>query len=198
MLKELLNARSINIYLVLLKEYRRLGLDEVELVILMNLFLDNENGIYVLKFKKLTQRMSISVNECEEKMQGLMNKGFVEIRVEYDKQNRATEYFDLNPTLKMLEKIYSLEAEDEKNQKIISMIEHQLGSALSPNDINVVLSWKSYSYEEIMEAYSKALANGVVSVNYINSILRSQERLDRTVDEAKSKAIKDFVKGIKR
>lgn len=198
MLKELLNARSINIYLILLKEYRRLGLDEVELVILMNLFLDNENGIYVLKFKKLTQRMSISVNECEEKMQGLMNKGFVEIRVEYDKQNRATEYFDLNPTLKMLEKIYSLEAEDEKNQKIISMIEHQLGSALSPNDINVVLSWKSYSYEEIMEAYSKALANGVVSVNYINSILRSQERLDRTVDEAKSKAIKDFVKGIKR
>ena len=198
MLKELLNARSINIYLVLLKEYRRLGLDEVELVILMNLFLDNENGIYVLKFKKLTQRMSISVNECEEKMQGLMNKGFVEIRVEYDKQNRATEYFDLNPTLKMLEKLYSLEAEDEKNQKIISMIEHQLGSALSPNDINVVLSWKSYSYEEIMEAYSKALANGVVSVNYINSILRSQERLGRTVDEAKSKAIKDFVKGIKR
>lgn len=198
MLKELLNARSINIYLILLKEYRRLGLDEVELVILMNLFLDNENGIYVLKFKKLTQRMSISVNECEEKMQGLMNKGFVEIRVEYDKQNRATEYFDLNPTLKMLEKLYSLEAEDEKNQKIISMIEHQLGSALSPNDINVVLSWKSYSYEEIMEAYSKALANGVVSVNYINSILRSQERLDRTVDEAKSKAIKDFVKGIKR
>lgn len=198
MLKELLNARSINIYLVLLKEYRRLGLDEVELVILMNLFLDNENGIYVLKFKKLTQRMSISVNECEEKMQGLMNKGFVEIRVEYDKQNRATEYFDLNPTLKMLEKLYSLEAEDEKNQKIISMIEHQLGSALSPNDINVVLSWKNYSYEEIMEAYSKALANGVVSVNYINSILRSQERLGRTVDEAKSKAIKDFVKGIKR
>lgn len=198
MLKELLNARSINIYLVLLKEYRRLGLDEVELVILMNLFLDNENGIYVLKFKKLTQRMSISVNECEEKMQGLMNKGFVEIRVEYDKQNRATEYFDLNPTLKMLEKLYSLEAEDEKNQKIISMIEHQLGSALSPNDINVVLSWKSYSYEEIMEAYSKALANGVVSVNYINSILRSQERLGKTVDEAKSKAIKDFVKGIKR
>ena len=198
MLKELLNARSINIYLVWLKEYRRLGLDEVELVILMNLFLDNENGIYVLKFKKLTQRMSISVNECEEKMQGLMNKGFVEIRVEYDKQNRATEYFDLNPTLKMLEKLYSLEAEDEKNQKIISMIEHQLGSALSPNDINVVLSWKSYSYEEIMEADSKALANGVVSVNYINSILRSQERLGRTVDEAKSKAIKDFVKGIKR
>ena len=49
-----------------------------------------------------------------------------------------------------------------------------------------------------MEAYSKALANGVVSVNYINSILRSQERLGRTVDEAKSKAIKDFVKGIKR
>lgn len=198
MLKELLNARSINIYLILLKEYRRLGLDEVELVILMNLFLDNENGIYVLKFKKLTQRMSISVNECEEKMQGLMNKGFVEIRVEYDKQNRATEYFDLNPTLKMIEKLYSLEAEDEKNQKIISMIEHQLGSALSPNDITVVLSWKSYSYEEIMEAYSKALANGVVSVNYINSILRSQERLGRTVDEAKSKAIKDFVKGIKR
>ena len=78
------------------------------------------------------------------------------------------------------------------------MIEHQLGSALSPNDINVVLSWKSYSYEEIMEAYSKALANGVVSVNYINSILRSQERLGKTVDEAKSKAIKDFVKGIKR
>lgn len=198
MLKELLNAKSINIYLILLKEYRRLGLDEVELVILMNLFLDNENGIYVLKFKKLTQRMSISVNECEEKMQGLMNKGFVEIRVEYDKQNRATEYFDLNPTLKMIEKLYSLEAEDEKNQKIISMIEHQLGSALSPNDINVVLSWKSYSYDEIMEAYSKALANGVVSVNYINSILRSQERLGRTVDEAKSKAIKDFVKGIKR
>ena len=198
MLKELLNAKSINIYLILLKEYRRLGLDEVELVILMNLFLDNENGIYVLKFKKLTQRMSISVNECEEKMQGLMNKGFVEIRVEYDKQNRATEYFDLNPTLKMIEKLYSLEAEDEKNQKIISMIEHQLGSALSPNDINVVLSWKSYSYDEIMEAYSKALANGVVSVNYINSILRSQERLGRTVDEAKSKAIKDFVKGVKR
>lgn len=198
MLKELLNAKSINIYLILLKEYRRLGLDEVELVILMNLFLDNENGIYVLKFKKLTQRMSISVNECEEKMQGLMNKGFVEIRVEYDKQNRATEYFDLNPTLKMIEKLYSLEAEDEKNQKIISMIEHQLGSALSPNDINVVLSWKSYSYDEIMEAYSKALANGVVSINYINSILRSQERLGRTVDEAKSKAIKDFVKGIKR
>ena len=54
---------------------------EISIRDLVNGYSDNENGIYVLKFKKLTQRMSISVNECEEKMQGLMNKGFVEIKM---------------------------------------------------------------------------------------------------------------------
>lgn len=198
MINELLKYGSIDINRLLLLNYRRLNLDEVELVMIMHLIMNAEKGQQVLKLRALSQKMSIGINECGTKMQELLEKGYIVIKVEYDKQGRSVETYDLSPTYEKLEKILTSEKEKEELNFIIEKLEKELGSSLSPHDLSIVLSWKNYSSKEIDEAFIKAKENGVTQVSYINSILKGKERLEKSVDEKRAQEIKDFVKCIKR
>lgn len=198
MINELIKCNSVNIYKLLLENYRKLGLNEVELVVLMNLFLDNEKGVQVLKFQALSQKMSVTVDESTKALQSLIDKGFLSIDIEYDSLQKAIEKYDLKLTCQKLEKLFEIDIESNKMTSIISILEKEKGYPLSSNELVIVTKWNKYSINEIHQAIMKAKEKNINSIKYIDSILSGQERLDRTVDEDKSKSIINLMKDIKR
>lgn len=197
MLRVLLKNNAVDIYRLLLTNYRQLNLDEIELVILMNLFLDCEKGKRVLKFQAISQRMSISIDECSSKLQSLMNRGFIEINVTYDKQNKAVESFDLTPTLKKLEDIFKIDISQEKNKVIVDLL-NENGVMMSPTDMNIIVSWAKYDVNNVNDAILKAKANNILTVKYIDAIIKGQDRLEPTVSEDTKQKVQEFMRSIKR
>ncbi len=195
MIKELVKIEAVDINQLLLSNYRKMNIDEIELVILMHLFVSYVKGKQTLKFQALAQKMSIGINECTVKMQNLINKGFVEINIDYDKNGKAVESFDLSPTCERLESFY-IEHNDKNNYIII--LEKEMGTTLSPIDLAMALEFEKYPNDVVVDAIKKAKQQGKLTCSYVSAILNKIENLDNSVDKEKTDMVKKFMSGIKR
>lgn len=120
----LISEEMVSFVDVLIEHYPKLKLDETNVLILILLFKQKKNGINFLSPKTLSKKMSIRLEECSERIVELVESGFVEI--DYS-QKSGKESFNLNPTLKKLEKLFDQEEVVEKkietNQEVKSVIQ---------------------------------------------------------------------------
>lgn len=203
---ELIKENLIDFEKVLIDNYYKIGLNETECLILLRLFQQSKKGNNILNADELIKKLSISSEKFTEVISGLVNRDFIELSLELDKNQSYTESFSLEGSYRQLGYVFEdKETKEEENTISIEMkqtmqyLEKQLGKMLTPLEINIVKKWfydYKYSIDLINEEIEKVLKRKIKNVNIIDRALyaRTKEKLDDS-DVSKAKELFDKLYG---
>lgn len=177
MLKKLLSFGYLDVYKMLVDNYLKLGLDENEMVSLLQLFNLSAKGKN-LNFSSLKGKTNLDFNKSNELINNLIDKGFIEV-LSVTKNGKETFNLSLEPTMDKFDELFhELEEETRKIQKeqfmkeIIDFIQIEFGRDLSANEISTVSNWESqFGIEQVKNAVFLASKNEKLSISYIDRIL---------------------------
>ena len=173
-LLNVLKDKDLSIPKILLMNYKKLKLNEAELIILIFLINNNEYNP-----KLISDTMDIKMPLLLEMIALLEEKGV--LKIELKKVNDIQmEVCNLDSLYEKLALLIMENKEDEKNT-IYDVFETELGRTLSPIEYELVSEWLNNNSEEILKlALKEATYNGVSNFRYI----------DRIIHEWKKKGIK--------
>lgn len=178
----------------LLSNYKVLGLNETEVMLLLHIyrFIFDENEFPTPE--ELSSFLTIDEQECSQVLRGLIQKGFLAIEQTKNEQGKLGEVYSLDP---LWEKVFTA-AEPKKEQEegtLFILFEQEFGRPLSPFEIETVNVWldeDNLDMSLIKAALREAVLMGKLNFKYIDRILREWKRKGiRTVDQAKN-ASKSF------
>jgi len=153
---------------LLLKNYRRLQINEQELVVLI--YYLNQNDM-VYNPEAVSKYLNMKTAEVMETVANLQNKNVITIDV-CDEKGKRAEYINLD---NLYQKIGLTFSENEKPDKknIFSIFEKEFGRTLSPTEYEIITAWQEQKMadELILAALKEAVYNGVRSLRYIDAIL---------------------------
>ena len=165
---DVLKSKYYQLPQVLLFNYHKLGLNELELIVIMYILNDNDTNYNP---KKISNDLDIDVKKVLEVINNLMEKGFLSIEL-VKVNNVRNEVINLDL---MYEKIafIIMKKDNAKETNIFETYEKELGRALSPTEYEIINSWldSGYSEELILLALKEAVYNGVSNFRYIDRII---------------------------
>ena len=194
---KLIRSKTISFNEMMIRYYKKLGLNEVETMVLMHLYMQQEDSS-VLSVGDIKDNVSISENELSNLIVNLIQKGFIELLID----DTGKETYNLNPVVEKLGNIIEGNSENENNnvgdvQEITSYIETSFGRVLNNNDLKLVNEWinQGYSVEEIKEAVILSLRAKKTHLKYVDAILSNhhREREKVTVVDEEMKQLLDTV-----
>lgn len=210
MLKYLIQKGYVNVSKMLLENYPMLGLTEQELIIILKLFEMLKNNQVTISVNALSKKTSMSFNECSNVLNGLFNRGLISINLEYNKQGKAKESFNLDEFIRHLEKHFIdeqhsiLVQENEANSKtFVSMVEDTFKRSLTPLELEIILDWSVNGEKAIaiQQALAMATSANKLNIKYVDACLvainKKEESNEVVLDEAQSKLLNDFYRNIK-
>lgn len=163
---------------LLLEYYKKLGLKENELAVLLMLdhLLGQKN--YLVTPDLIATKMNLSAKELDTIYVGLMSKGFISL--ETGKKTKIS----LKPLRKKLYEAFeealvkenSISRNPEKNKefkRLKEVFETQLSRTLIPIEVNMIGEWiaQEIPEEEIVEALREAMSKGKKGMTDIDLIL---------------------------
>ena len=164
---------------LIIEKYSFLGLDEVELIILIKM---NKSISLNEKFSidKLVKTMNANEDVIRNKIVDLINNQFITLQLKGNK-----EIYSLDDTYKrlaeLLEKEDVTEAKEEEQSdihKIILLLEKEFKKILSPLELELVHKWindDKFSYDKIYNAVLETLKLKKKNVQYVDVILNKKE-----------------------
>ena len=163
---------------VLLEKYSSIGLDEIDVVLVMNIYEGIQNGYAVLDVEHLSSRMTISSDEVSERIVRLVNEDYISLEME-DMKGPETISLDslfhkLAYCLESKEVITKKEEQSDTVKEVASFIEKELNKILSPSDLQIIKRWfydYKYDKDEVLEEILNALKYKNRGINYIDSSL---------------------------
>ena len=171
----LLKDKDITIPKLLLKNYKKLNINESELIILI--FLINS---YEYNPKVIADAMDIKLPVLLEMISELESKGILKIELK-NINGINTEVCNLDNLYEKLSLLVIKKEDAKDNKSIYDVFETELGRTLSPIEYELVGEWLNDNTEEILKlALREATYNGVSNFRYI----------DRIIHEWKKKGIK--------
>ena len=164
-LLNVLKDKDLSIPKILLMNYKKLKLNEAELIILIFLINNNEYNP-----KLISDTMDIKMPLLLEMIALLEEKGV--LKIELKKVNDIQmEVCNLDSLYEKLDLLIMENKEDEKNT-IYDVFETELGRTLSPIEYELVSEWLNNNSEEILKlALKEATYNGVSNFRYIDRII---------------------------
>ncbi|MFT8556067.1 DnaD domain protein [Liquorilactobacillus hordei] len=183
---EYLKAGQTTISNLILHNYPMLGLNETEMVLVLQIMSAAQSGNSFPEVGLIAKRMGKNEADVYQSMHSLIKKNIMEIISIQDEDGIKHDIYQfkkLFDKLKMLEqqKQKSLENKDSKTmqEKVFQSIEVEFGRPLSPIEIETVNLWlhkDNYVPELILLALREAVLNQAYSLKYIDRILLSWER----------------------
>lgn len=148
--------------------YRKLNMNEQDLVVLTFLLNTNEN---IFNPQNIASSLNIDLKNVMESVDNLVSNNLISIDTISD--NGVKDYINLN---KLYEKLALLINEEKKedNTDIYEIFEKELGRTISPSELAVIADFtENYSAEIIVLALKEAVFNGARNLRYIDSILKN-------------------------
>lgn len=195
---------SVVVPFTLIKEYARLGLNEVEVMILLHLisFADRENNLFPT-FDELSARMNVDQAIVIRGLQKLLKANWLSIEEHVDALTAIQhEVYSLVPMLSKLaneqmeesaiEKTVVSNSGSVKERNLFVLFETEFARPLSPMECEMIASWEEqdqYPRELIVHALKESVFAGKLHFRYIDRILLDwQNKKIRTVEQAKQHA----------
>jgi DNA replication protein len=154
----------------------------------------------------ISKRVEYNRNEIGLLIASLEEKGFLELKLETNKDGKEREIFSLDQTFKKIEKLiiddYRSKKSDEAAAhigKIIQILEQALGRVLSAFEMELIRNWylnDNLSYEMIEDEVIKATSKAKFSIKYIDRILMTSKTEDREVDPKTADILEQIYKKI--
>lgn len=164
---------------LIIDKYSFLGLDEVEVIILVKLhkLLSTGNKFSI---DYISKNMTVSETIIRDKLVTLINNQFITLKL-VDK----SEIYSLDDTFKRLAELLEKEEVDEiKNEinedikKIVLLLEKEFNKMLTPLELETVYKWindDKFSYDKIYEAVLETLKYKKNSIQYVDVLLNKKE-----------------------
>lgn len=188
---KLIKAKTISFNEMLIRNYKKLKLDEKEAMILMLLYVQQDEGSTILVTENLKTKVTMSEDELSLIIVQLVQKGYIELLINDD----GKETFSLDKVIDTLGNYLADKSEQNEItdrslllQEIISYAEKCYQKVLNSNDLIIINHWLdlNYSLEDIEEAILDSLKAKKLHLKYADAILvnRKKERTKVTeVDE---------------
>lgn len=166
-LKEVLINRDILVPRLLLFNYRKIGLNSDEFVLLI--YLINNDSIF--NPKKICEDIGMTLAEVMECIESLSSRGIIKVSIKKN-GNVRNECIDLSGLYDKLSYLL-IDHEEEKTTNIYDVFESEFGRTISPMEYQIIGAWldSGTSEETILLALKEATYNGVSNLRYIDKIL---------------------------
>lgn len=182
---------QMSISKLLLSQYYQLGLNETELVLLLQINRFAEEGNYFPTPFELAQSASFSEEQSQIMLRKLVQKGFLTIEKNNQENAPISESYSLLP---LWEKLYepntpAISTEEENVGSIFILFEQEFGRPLSPFEIEMINSWldeDNINSSLIKAGLRESVLMGKLNFKYIDRILREWKRKGiHTVQDAR-------------
>ncbi|MRG27366.1 DnaD domain protein [Laceyella tengchongensis] len=194
-LVHLLEQGSLSLPVLLLTEYKRVGLTEPQVMLMIHIMLyqQKEHKAFPTA-SELSERMNMTKEQIVGLIEQLVRGGFLHIDDEVNEYGLRSERFSLTPLYQQLVSSYIAKEEEdtstseESYQFIFRLFEQEFGRALSPMECQMLARWLSEDghREELIEAaLREAVFCGKLNFRYIDRILFEWQRNQvRTAEDA--------------
>lgn len=165
---DVLKTKNYQLPQILLFNYHKLNLTELELIIIMYILNDNDPNYNP---KKIGNDLDIDVKKVLEVINNLVEKGILTVDI-IKVNNVRNEVINLDL---MYEKLAFLiiKKDNKSESNIFDIYSQELGRGLSPTEYEIINGWldSGYSEEIILLALKEAIYNGVSNFRYIDRII---------------------------
>lgn len=205
---KLLDDDMLNFNAILIKNYKKLNIDEKDIIVLSMLSRQEVKGYHSFAPSRLKPKVGLSDNDFYNSLDHLTKKGYLQIKVEINpKTQKEGEYFYLNNLYKKIVNIYLQvvkDDEDKKSQSFEEQISNLYDSIflkqMTPLEAEIITKWsqeKQFSFDEIRNEMLNAAKIGKTNLKYVDSSLikskmiaeQNPEYLEtsKVIDELKEK-----------
>jgi len=170
-LVNIIKDRPLVIPRYIFNNYKKLGLTEEELIVLI--YLINVDGKIVYNPELFVNELHIEKFKAMEIMNNLVEKKMISFYLEKN-NNISEEYISLELFYdKVFLQLIDVSLDKEEDSNIYSIFEKELGRSLSPIEYELINGWIECNYKEeiILAALKEAVFNGVNNFRYIDRIL---------------------------
>lgn len=177
----------------LFSDYKQLGIDEQELVVILHIHRFILEGVFFPPPLKIAELMSVDEQKCSQLLRQLIQKDLLTI-IELQSENGiVNERYSLEPLWKKLyqdKPVKSSNNEFNDNMmNIFVLFEQEFGRALSPFEIEMINVWLDEEKIEptlIKAALRETVLMSKLNFRYIDRILREWQRKGvHTVEQAR-------------
>ena len=183
------NLNSIDFVSLLLNNYKKLGINENELVVLLMMNNFSQSGNNLFTQESFLPYTNFSNSQLDDIFVSLLSKNLIEYQL-----NNGKMQTNLNP---LRERLYQeltksilgndIIQEEKKKQKLENLYKTfntAFKRELAPFEINKIEDWlvSGYSVEQILYALRKAQSFGKLSMKNINTYLL-QSKIEKDVEE---------------
>lgn len=166
---------------LLLSKYKHIGLNETELILLLQVFSFLEKGNEFPTPQELSDRMTIPDSMCSTILRKLVQNQFIGIEEGYSDENIRYEKYSLKPLWYKLVDDYLYEQKQQELEKnlqeetnLYSTFEQEFGRPLSPLECETLAMWLDQDHQDplvIKAALREAVISGKLNFRYIDRIL---------------------------
>src|SRR5690625_482124 len=162
----------------LLTSYKRLGLNETDVIIILQIHSYLQSGNEFPIPAQITKYLTIPEKECVQILKKLIQKGLLKIEELHNEKNQLSEAYNLNP---LWEKLLTVDEDNLENNEgtIFILFEQEFGRPLSPFEIETINAWLDEDRiipALIKAALREAVLMGKMNFKYIDRILREWKR----------------------
>lgn len=175
-LKEVLKKGNVSIPIILLENYAKLGLNEMEFMTLLHVSRFVEEGTAFPTPEEIVARMSINSEECSNILRNLVRSGFLMMKQMKD-SHYISEYYSIEPLwdkLILLLSVVEQQKSVNNNESLYTIFEQEFGRPLSPLECETLISWEEHEEHTpimIKSALKEAVISGKLNFKYIDRIL---------------------------
>lgn len=171
---------------ILLREYKRLGLSDEEMMLVLHVMQFRQEGIEFPTPRELGERMTLHPDVLAGMVQQLVQRGLIDIdehgighdslslRPLYAKLAQLLEPKPPAPAAKPVSSYDMLEKREQQQQNLFALFEQEFGRPISPIEYERISCWidqDHYREELIREALKEAVLAGKFNFRYIDRIL---------------------------
>ncbi|UTR08490.1 DnaD domain-containing protein [Alkalihalobacillus sp. LMS6] len=188
--------KQVTVPHLLLEHYTRLNINETELVLLIQIQRLIDSGDSFPTPQTLSEQMTLSVEDCAEKIGQLVRKRLLLIKNSRDEEtNMMYEYCSLEPLwMLLIQHLETKESEKHGNKaaeqegQLFQQFEQEFARPLSPIEVETISMWidqDTHTIALIQAALKEAVISGKLNFRYIDRILFEWQRNGiKTVEQA--------------
>lgn len=177
----------------LLHHYATIGLDETELIFIIQMQSYLDQSVFFPNMAEIANRMGRREADIFSILHSLIQKNIISISTEKDDQGKVVDRYSLLPLYKKFQELLSRKkGQFEEKQQSINLLEifqQEFGRLLTPIEMQTIGEWLDrdhYSQDIILEALREAVLNQKYSLKYIDRILLSWDKKNiRSSSQAK-------------
>ena len=171
---KLIETHIISFKEVLVLNYKKIGLNEIEAMIIILLYEQKKHTNNALSASSIEKYVTLDEKQLSEMIVNLVERGYIELLLE-----NGQECFSLKPTIEKLGLV--LDQGDNVDYKeelklIIADLEKHYNRPLNANELLIIRRWmtEEYSIELIKAAVTESYTKNRLNVRFIDTILTNR------------------------